>query len=660
MIKPGKDIKARSKLILVGNANVGKSVIFSHLTGKYVVVSNYPGTTVELSRGIMKFEDSTMEVIDTPGINNLIPTSEDELITLKILLSENDAGVVQVINSLNLHRGLLLTAQLSMLGVPFLMDLNIVDEARSRGIDISAFKLQKITGVPVVHTVATRREGLKKLKSLTAYTCNSRWQMSFSEPIEGAIEEVQSMLPKDLSCSRFLALLFLAYENVEQLLDFCEIKTRRINNDTVKKIIKIRSKLNNLYSGNLAYNINREIHDAAENIYKQVVKLSPPKESKFKDILSNTMLHPVFGIPFVLFVLWITYMFVGKFGAGDVVDFFQGVVFEKWVNPLVISFVELFSKSGFIHELFVGKYGLWTMGMTYAIAIVLPIVGLFFLLFGILEDSGYLPRLAVVLNRPFRMMGLSGKAVLPMILGLGCATMATLTARILSTKKERIIVTLLLALAIPCSAQLGVIMGMLGALPGGALLWWVGSITLVLLLVGKLASMVLPGENAVFIQEISPLRMPQFKNLIIKTLARIQWYLKEAVPLFLLGTLVLFVLDKTGAIDVIEKAAEPVLQGIMGVPRETAAAFIVGFIRRDYAATGLFELSNAGILTPVQTLVSLVAITLFMPCIANLFIIIKERGWKTALWMSLFIVPFAIGFAGVLNLVLKTLGVTFT
>jgi ferrous iron transport protein B len=294
------------------------------------------------------------------------------------------------------------------------------------------------------------------------------------------------------------------------------------------------------------------------------------------------------------------------------------------------------------------------MALTYAIAIVLPIVGFFFIAFGLLEDSGYLPRLAVMVNRVFKIMGLNGKAVLPMILGLGCDTMATLTTRILETKKERILVTLLLALGVPCSAQLGVILGLVAGLSGLATSIWLGTLLAVMLLVGYLAAKVIPGEPSDFVLELPPIRVPQLANILVKTLARVQWYLKEAVPLFMLGTFILFISHKVGALAYIQALTDPIVVNFLGLPSRAAEAFVIGFLRRDYGAAGLFMLAKEGLLDPIQIVVSLTVMTLFVPCIANFFMMVKERGMKTALYMTAFIFPFAFGVGGALNWVLRT------
>ncbi|MEE8417430.1 MAG: nucleoside recognition domain-containing protein, partial [candidate division Zixibacteria bacterium] len=257
----------------------------------------------------------------------------------------------------------------------------------------------------------------------------------------------------------------------------------------------------------------------------------------------------------------------------------------------------------------------------------------------------------------FKKIGLNGRAVLPMILGLGCDTMAVLTTRILNSKKEKILVTFLLALAIPCSAQLGVTLGILGSISGWAVLIWISVISGVLLFVGYLSSKVIPGRATDFILEIPPLRIPSARNIVVKTLMRLEWYLKEAVPLFVLGTLILFILDKVNLLEILKRTMSPIVVGILGLPARSSEAFILGFLRRDYGAAGFKMMFDDGLLDPIGAIVAMTTITLFVPCIANFFIIIKERGFKTAIGMIAFIMPFAILVGGLLNLVLRGVGI---
>ena len=299
------------------------------------------------------------------------------------------------------------------------------------------------------------------------------------------------------------------------------------------------------------------------------------------------------------------------------------------------------------------------MGLTYAIAIVLPVVATFFLIFGWLEDSGYIPRLAIFSDRIFRMMGLNGKAVLPMVLGLGCDTMATMTTRILGTPKERLIAVLLLALGIPCSAQLATILGILGGISFAALLTLFGVVVLQIFFVGFLAAQLLPGERSDFIMELPPLRLPGMRNLMHKTLLRIRWYLWEAVPLFLIGTALLFVLDKTGLLRWVVAGGRPVVTGLLGLPAETAQVFVMGFLRRDYGAAGLFQLSHAGQLSATQAVVALTVMTLFVPCVANFLMIIREQGLKAALAILVFVTTVALSTGAGLHYAFRILGVDF-
>jgi ferrous iron transport protein B len=410
------------------------------------------------------------------------------------------------------------------------------------------------------------------------------------------------------------------------------------------------------YRQPLAYLINHQrleaVRRAASSVYSRRAMAREPLSAR----LGRLAIHPIAGIPIVLAVLYLMYKFVGEFGAGTLVNFLEGTVFGRYINPWATDAVA-WVPIGLVKDFLVGQYGMITVALTYGFAIILPIVSTFFLVFSLLEDSGYLPRLAVMVNRPFKAMGLNGKAVVPMVLGLGCDTMATMTTRILDTRKERLQVTLLLALAVPCSAQLGVILGIIGGLGPAAVLIWAGVLTVTLFAVGYLASRVLPGRGSDFIQELPPLRLPRLSNVVMKTLARLEWYLKEVLPLFIAGTALLFALDRVGALTRIQAAASPIVQDWLGLPSQATEMFIMGFLRRDYGAAGLFNLARDGQLDALQALVSLVVITLFVPCIANFFMIVKEFGLRTAVSVVVFIFPFAFLVGGLLNLTMRGLGV---
>ncbi|HEX7809923.1 MAG TPA: nucleoside recognition domain-containing protein, partial [Thermoanaerobaculia bacterium] len=467
-------------------------------------------------------------------------------------------------------------------------------------------------GVPVVAVSALRRWNLEKLKHHALRPKHSPLSVRYSNAVEEAIA-------------------FLGRRGMSR----ADASSELCGGDASPELV-----------ANIA-NVRLEIVDG---LIADVMAETGPRS---RDVLGALCMHRIWGVPILIGVLYVAWLFVGKFGAGTLVDFVETSIFEAYVNPWATRFVTFAVPVQFIRDLLVGPYGVITMALTYAIAIVLPVVMTFFTLFGILEDSGYLPRLAVMLHRTFRRMGLNGKAVLPMVLGLGCDTMATLTTRVLETKKERVIVTILLALGIPCSAQLGVIMAMLGRLGGPATMIWLGVTLSTIFIVGFLSSKILPGESGDFIVELPPMRMPRLSNILIKVLARTEWYLKEAVPLFILGTLVLYVLDVTHLLTVLQRALAPVVVGALGLPAEAANAFVIGFLRRDYGAAGLFAMQRGGALDPKQTIVALTVITLFIPCVANFLVMVRERGKRAALAIAAFITAYAFAIGTLLNMVLR-------
>jgi ferrous iron transport protein B len=642
------------KVILIGNPNVGKSALFGLLTGKYVSVSNYPGTTVEITYGNATLNKTRTIVIDTPGVNSLVPMSEDEKVTRDILLTDKAGVVVQVADTKNLRRGLLITIQLAEMGVPFILDLNMDDEAKSRGILIDQDKLSKILGIEVVKTVAIRKTGIDKLIKEIQHPRSSAINVRYEDAVEGGVRDIAALLPSSYIAGRSLALMILAGD--ESLKGWLHAN---LQDHVIAEIDKIRQDVQAKFNNSLGYLINQRRMKKADEVLAQVMtKHESGKSSVIAFQLGKWSMHPVYGIPILLAVLYGVYQFVGVLGAGTVVNFLEKTVFGQYLNIWAAKIVRHIIPVPFLQDLIIGDYGIVTMALTYAIAIVLPIVGFFFFAFGILEDSGYLPRLAVMVNKVFKIMGLNGKAVLPMILGLGCDTMATLTTRILETKKERILVTFLLALGVPCSAQLGVVLGMVSGISALATTLWLGTMVGVMFLVGYLASKALPGDPSDFVLELPPIRIPQLDNILVKTLARVQWYLKEAVPLFILGTFILFTADKLGVLLYIQKLADPIVVGFLGLPSKAAEALVIGFLRRDYGAAGLFMLAKAGMLDPIQTVVSLVVVTLFVPCIANFFMMVKEQGIKAALYMVAFIFPFAFVVGGVMNWVLRSFKVS--
>jgi ferrous iron transport protein B len=649
-------IVGNDAIILVGNPNVGKSALFGALTGNYVTVSNYPGTTVELTRGHLELMGTRVAVVDTPGTNSINASSDDERATRDVLLEARPRAVLVVGDAKNVERTALLALQLAEMELPLVVALNMWDEATERALVIDAAALGRELGVDAVPTVAIRHEGLDALRHALSAPRTARAHIVYPPPIERAVATIAPMLPTVSIAPRALALQVLGGDE-----PFRSALGRRAGAGAAARIEEARVAAQAACEDPLAAVINhartRAAWEIADRVRSRGSRQGKPAR-RAGAVLERLATHPVWGIPVLAGVLWLAYEFVGVFGATTLVGLLENGLFNGWINPLAISFFNAYVPWAVVRDLVVGPYGILTMALTYSLALVLPIVGTFFIAFGVLEDSGYLPRLAVMVNRVFKKMGLNGKAVLPMVLGLGCDTMATLTTRILETRKERLIVILLLALGVPCSAQLTVVLTMLGALSPWAMLLWLGVVLLTILLVGALAARVIPGKGSEFILELPPLRVPRPGNILVKTLARIEWYLKEAVPLFVLGTLILFVADRLHVLSKIEAAAAPLLHGLLGLPKETAAAFIVGFLRRDFGAAGLYHLSQTGQLDGVQVVVAVVVITLFIPCIANFFMMVKERGWKTGLAIASFVFPFALFVGAALNWVLRAMHVT--
>jgi len=573
------------RIALVGQPNVGKSVVFGRLTGRYVTVSNYPGTTVAVTQGRAMVGAEVCDIVDTPGVNTLDGAmSEDERITRDAVAGPRTDLIVQVADARNIRRALMLTAQLAQLGKPMVLALNMVDEAFARGIAVDAAALAEALQIPVVELVAVEGRGLSELRDALALAARPHVP---AHPHASA----RAVWAHDLTA-----------------------RVRRVS------------------TLSLAY---------------------------VQETLARATRRPVTGVPILIAVLYALYLFVGVFGAQTLVGFMEKDLFGRLINPAAIWTADRLIPFALVRDFLVGEYGVITMGLTYSIAIVLPVVTTFFLMFGFLEDSGYIPRLAIFCDRIFRVMGLNGKAVLPMVLGLGCDTMATMTTRILGTPKERLIAILLLALGIPCSAQLATILGILGGISFAALATLFAVVIGQMLLVGWLAARILKGDRSEFILELPPIRWPRIRNLIRKTQLRVWWYLGEAVPLFLIGTALLFVLDRFGALTIIAAAGRPIVTGLLGLPESTAQILVMGFLRRDYGAAGLFALARNGQLTGVQSVVALTVMTLFVPCVANFLMMVRERGLRTGLAIVSVITPVAIFTGAGLNYVLHALGVQF-
>ncbi|MDD3438434.1 MAG: ferrous iron transport protein B [Clostridiaceae bacterium] len=594
-----KDIKDK-KLVLAGNPNSGKSVFFNHLTGIYVDVSNFPGTTVDISTG--KYKGYT--VADTPGVYGVSSFNEEETVARDVIL-EADI-ILNVVDSVHPGRDLFLTKQLIDMGKPVLVALNMIDELQKNGMDIDVKLLEELLGVPVFPTSAVKNIGVTDVL------------MSLEQARQGNRDPGLTEMMKQFgdTCSEAEALMIL--EDDEVVAARYGIETSGLRDE-----------------------IYMERRRAVEEIVNKVLK-ETSKGASFGILLGRWMLRPVTGIPMLLLTLYAMYKIIGIFVAGTVVGFTEELIMEGMYKPFIISVLSPFiSEGSFIGNMLIGEFGILTMVPVYIIGLLLPLIIGFYVLMAVLEDSGYLPRIAALADRMLISLGLNGKAIIPIILGFGCVTMATMTTRILGTKREKIIATVLLGLAIPCSAQLGVIMGLVSGLDVFYIITYITVITSIFVLAGTVLNKLMPGESSHLLIDLPTIRLPMPGNVVKKTFQKTVMFLKEAVPLFIYGALLISVLEQTGALSYIQQWMTPITEGLLKLPPETATAFIMGIIRRDFGAAGLTSIA----MTQQQLLVSLIVMTLFVPCIAAIMVIFKERGTRDALaiWLGSFAAAFITG-----------------
>jgi ferrous iron transport protein B len=580
--------------------------------------------------------------------------TEEERVAREILLHETPDVVLHVLDARNLERMLAMTIQLIEANLPVILIVNIMDEAERMGLSIDLELLQQRLGIPVIGAATARKRGLDEIraaiKSYGTQPCIEH-RFPYSRLLEHDISEVVGLMEGEYLLSRrSLAILLLQQD--EEIVGMVQDQE---GDGYALLAEKVREKA---FERRDSFHLDLSLQRNAivKNIINGVFTAPKKRVVTVAERLSRLAVQPLTGVPLLLIILYFgLYKFVGSFGAGTLVDLLENKGFKEHFNPWITDVVKQVIPWELLQELFVGEYGVITLGIRYAVGIILPIVATFFLFFSILEDSGYFPRLALLVDRLFKHIGLTGRAVIPMVLGFGCDTMATMVTRTLETTRERIVATLLLSLAIPCSAQLGVIIALLSKAPG-ALAVWGACLLLLFIVVGFLAARVLPGETPMFYMEIPPMRLPQLSNVFTKTYTRMQWYFMEILPLFILASVLLWLGKITHFFEVIVGWMAPLMAGI-GLPKESAVAFIFGFFRRDYGAAGLFDLQKKGLMDARQLTVAAVTLTIFIPCVAQFLIMKKERGWKVAGGIGLFVSLLAFGSGYVLNKVLLVTGI---
>ncbi|KQC12602.1 MAG: iron transporter FeoB [Desulfuromonas sp. SDB] len=565
------------KILLIGNPNVGKSVIFNRLTGAHVIASNYPGTTVEFTQGKMKYDHTTTTVIDVPGIYSLEPASTSDEIAVKMIEEHEDAVLVNVVEATNLERNLNLTLQLIQLNKPMILILNFWDETHHLGIDIDHKKLEEILGIPCIPTCAVTGEGIK----------------TFVDMIP------QARIPS------------LEFEDQHRW-------------DLIGSIVK------------QTQNLQHRHHTILERIGDISVK-------------------PVTGIPLAVIVLLATFKIIQLVGEG-LINYVMDPIFEMGWKPLMMRLSGIMGSQGIFHDLIIGRlvegeidfgqsFGVLTTGLYVPLAAVLPYIVAFYLVLSFLEDSGYLPRLAVMVDTILHRLGLHGLAIVPMLLGLGCNVPGALATRILESRRERFIAMTLMAIAVPCMALQAMIVGLVGEFGIKSLATVYGTLFLVWIVLGVILNRILKGESYEIFVEIPPYRIPYFQGLVKKIAIRITWFVKEAVPFVLLGVVIANLLYTFKIIEVMGNLAKPLITNVLGLPQQAIGALLMGFLRKDIAVGMLIPLG----LTEKQLVVASLVLAMYFPCVATFSVLFKELGIKDLIKAAVIMIISSVSVGALVN-----------
>jgi ferrous iron transport protein B len=567
------------KILLMGNPNVGKSVLFSRLTGTRTIASNYPGTTVGFTKGFLRLGQEQVEIIDVPGTYTLEPTSKAEEVAVE-MLKEGDL-IIDVIDATNLERNLNLTLQLLERPVPVIVALNMWDDTRHRGINIDVAKLQELLGVPVVPTVGVTGQGIRELVS-------------------------------------------------------------RFPEAAAPKVV---------------YTSNDERWAKIGDIVSQVQSLSH-RHHTWREVLEDVSSHPAGGAAVALAVLVATFFIIRFIGEG-VINYVTNPLFNWLWTPLLMKLSLALGSGGFWHDILVGKLingqidyfqslGLLSTGLYIEFGVVIPYIISFYFILGILEDVGYLPRLAVLMDTLMHRLGLHGFAIIPTILGFGCNVPAIMATRILESRRERFIAATLISIAIPCAALQAMIFGLVGQQGVQYVAIVYGSLFVSWIVIGLILNRTVKGFSPEIIMEIPPYRFPPWRVIGEKLWLRVSSFIKEALPIVLGAVLVVNILYMLNVFNYIANIAAPVVNGLLGLPKETVVALAVGFLRKDVAMGMLAPLG----LTAKQLVISSVVLAMSFPCVATFAILARELGIKDMLKATGIMIASALIVGGLLNLIL--------
>ena len=629
------------KVALVGQPNVGKSSLFTRLTGVGVISSNYPGTTVEFDEGVVTRNGKTVSVHDLPGTYSMSGNSDDEKVVLRDLWEGRNDTVILVADATNLVSSLVLCFEALELGLPTIIALTKIDEARKRNrIDINA--LSGILGVPVMPVSSKTSEGVDALADAV---CEGRarasgFRVEYMPDIEKAIVALEDGLPDNLKFNK----RGVAVKLLEESEPFDEM----IGTD-LKHTVAVMKKLYRDGTGqSLAVGIASSRYAEAENIVSDVVSESDTKPS-LADRISDVMITPVTGIPILLavcLVILTTIVYVGSFLDGVVSSVYEAVVGT--------AIIDLGGDSEFWTAVLTGIDG----SIQAIMSLVIPYIMVFYIILGILEDSGYLTRAVVLLDRTMHHFGLHGGSFIPIIVGLGCNVPAIMAVRTVQSRREKVILSSMIVMAVPCSAQMAIIMGATGSYSG--IVYAFGILVMLVCLAvvtGVLMNRFMKYEPSNLAMELPDLQVPSAKNVLFKTWYRIKDFFYIAFPLLVVGSIVVELLLQYDLLDVIVDPLSPVIVGMLGLPAVCSIAFIVGILRKEMAL-GMLQILAGGValeafMTPDQFVVFGVVMAVYMPCVATLITMWREIGWKETIGVSVLSIVVAILLGTATNLLLQ-------
>ena len=631
------------RVALLGQPNVGKSSLFSRLTGVGVISSNYPGTTVSFDEGAITRNGRTVTVRDLPGTYSISGNSDDERVVLKNLMEEEFDCVVLVADAASLSGSLVLCIEAMELGIPTILALNKIDAAR-RDFDIDAEKLGSLLGTKVVFVSSKTSEGVDALADAicAGEAVLSPLKISYDAGIEAGIACVSDALPEHLPFSR----RGIALKILEGTTEFDSYADANLvsSADSIEKLYEKTE------GRTMAVSIATARYAFAESVCKESVRRIERKQT-FSERLSDILITPRYGLP-ILAAVCLAILAIVIYGG----SFLDSIVSGAYDAAVGDYFIRLGADIGgkFGEAVFTGIDG----SFRAILGLVIPYILVFYLILGVLEDSGYLTRAVVLLDNTMHHFGLHGGAFIPMIVGIGCNVPAIMAVRTVSSRREKIILSSMIVMAVPCSAQMAIIMGATGKFSGfGAA---IGILLMLLCLgaaTGLLLNRFLKYEPSSLAMELPPLQIPGLRNILTKTWDRIKDFIYIALPLLVVGSIVIEIMVGYDLLDPIVDPLSPVIAGILGLPAVCAIAFIVGVLRKEMAL-GMLQILAAGVplsqfMTPDQFVVFGVVMAVYMPCLATLATMWKEIGRAETIGVTAMSILVAVVLGGAANLLLQ-------